>query len=81
MLCPAHRHGGRWYVVEFPAGTRVHRSRLTGMTLLTVPWQGRQVPGLRRARWAHRPQLARSPRRYGLRLVEEEPARREGDVS
>lgn len=39
-----HHHAGRWYVVEFPKGTRVHRSRLTGMTSLHVPYKGREVP-------------------------------------
>ena len=62
-----HRHAGRWYVVEFPDGTRVHRAKLTGMTVLFVPWEGREVPVF------DEPgelivQLARSGS-YGLRLV------------
>jgi len=40
----SHHHGGRRYVVEFPEGTRVHRSRETGITLLNVPYMGRDVP-------------------------------------
>ena len=32
------------YVVEVPEGTRVHRSRLTAMTSLYVPYMGREVP-------------------------------------
>lgn len=39
-----HHHGGCVYVVEFPEGTRVHRSRLTGLTSLYVPYKGREVP-------------------------------------
>jgi hypothetical protein len=65
-----HHHGGRRYVVEFPDGTRVHRTRLTGMTVLFVPWDGEDVPVF------DIPgelivQLARSGS-YGLRLVREE---------
>ena len=64
-----HHHAGRWYVVEFPEGTRVYRSQLTGMTLLHVPYGGRDVlvfdePGELIV------QLARSGS-YGLRLLEE----------
>lgn len=62
-----HHHGGRVYVVEFPEGTRVHRSRLTGMTSLYVPFKGREVPVF------DEPgeliiQLAEAGR-YGMRLV------------
>jgi hypothetical protein len=62
-----HYHEGRVYVVEFPDGTTVHRSRLTGMTVITVPWEGREVPVF------DQPgelivQLAEAGR-YGLRLV------------
>ena len=62
-----HYHGGRWYYVEFPEGTRVHRSRLTGMTSLYVPFKGREVPVF------DEPgelvvQLAESGK-YGLRLL------------
>jgi hypothetical protein len=39
-----HHHQGRVYVVDFPEGTRVHRSRLTGMTSLYIPFNGREVP-------------------------------------
>jgi hypothetical protein len=39
-----HHHAGRCSVVEFPEGTRVHRSRLTGMTSHYVPFRGREVP-------------------------------------
>ena len=39
-----HHHEGRVYVVEVPEGTRVHRSRLTGMTVLHVPYEDREVP-------------------------------------
>jgi hypothetical protein len=65
-----HHHNGRWYVVEFPDGTRVHRSRPTGMTMLTVPWEGRSVPVF------DEPselivQFAESSK-YGLRLVKVE---------
>jgi len=62
-----HHHAGRWYVVEFPEGTRVYRSRLTGMTLLHVPHEGRDVlvfdqPGELLV------QLSEAGR-YGLRLL------------
>ena len=62
-----HHHAGRCYVVEFPKGTRVHRSRLTSMTLLHVPYKGREVPVF------DEPgelviQLAEAGR-YGMRLV------------
>lgn len=62
-----HHHEGRVYVVEFPEGTRVHRSRLTGMTSLYVPYEGREVPVF------DEPgelvvQLAEAGR-YGMRLV------------
>jgi len=67
-----HHHQGRVYVVEFPEGTRVHRSRLTGMTLLFVPFKGREVPVF------DEPdelvvQLAESGK-YGLRLLRIEPS-------
>jgi hypothetical protein len=39
-----HHHHGLVYLVEFPEGTRVHRSRLTGTTSLYVPFKGREVP-------------------------------------
>lgn len=62
-----HHHQGRVYVVEFPEGTRVHRSRLTGMTSLYIPFKGREVPVF------DEPgelivQLAESGK-YGLRLL------------
>lgn len=39
-----HHHEGRWHVVQFPEGTRVYRSSLTGMTVLSVPWKSREIP-------------------------------------
>lgn len=62
-----HHHQGRVYVVEFPEGTKVHRSRLTGMTSLYVPFKGREVPVF------DKPgelvvELAKSGK-YGLRLL------------
>ena len=39
-----HHHGGWVFVVEFPEGTKYYRARLTGMTVLSIPWEGRQVP-------------------------------------
>jgi hypothetical protein len=39
-----HHHDGRVYVVEFPEGTRVHRSVRAGEGMLIVPWEGRDVP-------------------------------------
>ena len=67
-----HHHGGRRYVVEFPEGTRLYRSRRTGMTLLHVPYKGRDVPVF------DEPgelivQLAEAGR-YGLRLLRVEPS-------
>ncbi len=67
-----HHHGGRVFVVEFPEGTKVYRARLTGMTVLSVPWEGRVVPVF------DEPgelivQLAEAGS-YGLRLLEEEPS-------
>jgi len=67
-----HHHHGRVYVVEFPEGTRVHRSRGTGMTLLHVPFKGREVPVF------DEPgelvvQLAEAGK-YGLRLLRVEPS-------
>ena len=67
-----HHHGGRRYLVEFPEGTRIHRSRVTGMTQLHVPYEGRDVPVF------DDPgelivQLAEAGR-YGLRLVTVERA-------
>jgi len=68
----SHHHRGRRYVVEFPDGTRVHRSKGTGMSLLHVPWEGRVVPVF------DEPgelivQLAEAGS-YGLRLMEVEPS-------
>ncbi len=62
-----HHHGRRVYVVEFPEGTGVHRSRLTGMTSLYVPYMGRDVlvfdePGELLVQLSE-------PGRYGLRLL------------
>lgn len=39
-----HHHEGRWYVVQFPERTRVYRASLTGMTVLSVPWNDREIP-------------------------------------
>jgi hypothetical protein len=39
-----HHHRGKVFVVQFPDGTRAYRARLTGMSVLFVPWQGREVP-------------------------------------
>jgi hypothetical protein len=44
IVIVCHQHEGRWYVVEFPEGTKAHRSRLTGMMVLSVPWEGRKIP-------------------------------------
>jgi hypothetical protein len=67
-----HHHDGRQYIIEFPDGTRVHRSKGTGMSLLFVPWQGREVPVF------DQPgelivQLAEAGK-YGLRLLRIEPS-------
>ena len=67
-----HHHDGHVYVVEFPEGTRVYRSRGTGMTLLHVPYKGQEVPVF------DDPgelivQLVESGR-YGLRLLRVEPS-------
>ena len=66
-----HNHGGRVVVVQFPEGTKLYRARLTGMTVLSVPWEGRVVPVF------DEPgelivQLAEAGC-YGLRLLEVEP--------
>jgi len=67
-----HHHQGRWYVVEFPEGTTVYRARLTGMSVLSVPWEGRDVPVFD---WPSEliVQLAESGM-YGLRLLGVEPS-------
>ncbi len=70
VMLVRHHHNSRVYVVEFPENTRVHRSRLTGMTLLRVPWKGREVPVF------DQPgelivQLAEAGK-YGMRLVQVE---------
>ena len=39
-----HRHKGLWYVIEAPPGSRVFRSRLTGIGMLMVPHEGGEVP-------------------------------------
>jgi hypothetical protein len=39
-----HHHCGQVFVVEFPDGTRVYRAKGTGMSVLFVPWHGREVP-------------------------------------
>ena len=67
-----HHQGGRVFVVQFPDGTRAYRARLTGMTVLSVPWEGRVVPVF------DEPgelivQLAEAGS-YGLRLMEVEPS-------
>jgi hypothetical protein len=59
-------------VVEFPEGTKLYQSRLTGMTVLSVPLEGRVVPVF------DEPgelivQLAETGS-YGLRLLEVEPS-------
>jgi hypothetical protein len=65
-----HHHRGKVFVVQFPDGTRAYRARLTGITVLSVPWEGRVVPVF------DEPgelivQLAESGS-YGLRLLHEE---------
>ena len=65
-----HHYNARVYVVEFPENMRVHRSRLTGVTVLGVPWKGREVPVF------DQPgelivQLAEAGK-YGMRLVQVE---------
>lgn len=65
-----HHHEGLWYVVEFPEGTRMHRARLAGITVLFVPWEGREVPVFD-VPGQLIVQLARCGD-YGLRLVAED---------
>lgn len=66
-----HCHAGRWYYVEFPEGTRIYRARLTGMTVATVRWEGRDVPVFD-VPGELIVQLAESGK-YGLRLLRVEP--------
>lgn len=39
-----HHHDGKVYVVEVPEGTRLYRSKRTGMSILFIPWEGRDMP-------------------------------------
>ena len=62
-----HQHEGHWYVVEFPEGTRAFRSDLAGIGMLTVRWEGREIPVFDEPSELI-PQLADAGK-YGLRLI------------
>lgn len=39
-----HLHDGAWHFIQAPPGSRVFRSRLTGIGMLMIPHEGREVP-------------------------------------